>query len=121
MVRKLIHIVFILLVPMHAMAALTMDLKMPQHAMVELPLVQAEASSNHACHQELSAIGAQESDSVSVDNQSNCNACALCMAFGLTGDSSLLITTDHLTQSVNQYAQTFLSADLFGSVKPPIL
>ena len=119
--KKLIHIVFILLVPMQAMAALTMDLKMQPFAVTESPLAQAQASSNHACHQELSAIGAQESDGVFVENQSNCNACALCMAFGITGDSSLLITTDHLTQSVNQYAQTFLSADLFGSVKPPIL
>jgi uncharacterized Fe-S center protein len=121
MVKKLIHIVFILLVPMQAMAALTMDLKMQQHAMIELPLVQAEASSNHACHQEVSAIAAAESDGVSVDNQSNCNACALCMAFGITGDAPLLITADHLTQSVNHYAQTFFSADLFGSIKPPIL
>jgi uncharacterized Fe-S center protein len=121
MAKKLIHIVFILLVPMQAMAALTMDLKMQQHAKIELPLVQTEASSNHPCHQEVSAIGVQESDGISAENQSNCNACALCMAFGLSGDSSLLITADHLTQSVNQYAKTFFSADPSGSIKPPIL
>ena len=121
MLRNLIHIVFILLVPMQAMAALTIDLKMQQFAMIESPLVQAEAPSNHACHQEVSASSAHESDGVSIDNQSNCNACALCMAFGLPGNSRLLVTADHLTQSVNQYAQTFLSADLTGSIKPPIL
>jgi len=121
MAKKLIHIVFILLVPMQAMAALTMDLKMQAFATTEMPQVQAEVSSNHPCHQEVSAIEAQESDGVSVNNQSNCNACALCMAFGLPSDSSLLVTVDHLTQSVNQYTQTFLSADLFGSIKPPIL
>ncbi len=121
MVKKLIHILFILLVPMQAMAALTMDLKMPQHAMTELPLMQAEASSNHPCHQEVSAMAEQESDSISADNQSNCNACALCMAFGISGDQRLLVTADHLTQSVKQYAQTFLSAELSGSIKPPIL
>jgi hypothetical protein len=43
------------------------------------------------------------------------------MAFGLAGDRRLLITADHLTQSVNRYAQTFLSADLSGFIKPPIL
>jgi hypothetical protein len=43
------------------------------------------------------------------------------MAFGLTGDATLLVTADHLTQSVNQYTQTFLSADLSSSIKPPIL
>jgi hypothetical protein len=121
MVKKLIHIVFIFLVSMQAMAALTMDLKMQKFPMIELPLVQTEGAPNHACHQEVSAIGVQESDGVFVDNQSNCNACSLCMAFGITGVSSLLITADHLTQSVNQYAQTFLSADLSGSIKPPIL
>lgn len=121
MLKKLIHVVFILLVPMQAMAALTMDLKMPQHTMIELPLVQAESLSNHACHQEVSAIAAQEPDGISADNQSNCNACALCMAFGLPVDSRLLVTADHLTQSVNQFTQTLHSADLFGSIKPPIL
>jgi len=121
MVKKLIHIMFILLVPMQAMAALTMDLKMHQFGMTELPLVHAEAPSNHPCHQEASAIAVAESVGVSVGDQSNCNACALCMAFGLPGDSRLLVTADHLSQSVKQYAQTFLSADLSGSIKPPIL
>jgi hypothetical protein len=83
--------------------------------------VQAETSSNHPCHQEVSAIAAAESDGISAESQSNCKACALCMAFGITGDTFLLITADHLTQSVNQYAKTFLSADLSGSIKPPIL
>jgi hypothetical protein len=106
---------------MQAMAALTMDLKMQKFTNMELPLMHAEASSNHPCHQEVSAIGVQESDGISAESQSNCNACALCMAFGLSGDSSLLITADHLTQSVNQYTQTFLSADPSGYIKPPIL
>jgi len=121
MVKKLIHIVFIFLVPVQAMAALAMDLKMQQFATIALPSVQAEASSNHPCHQEVSAIAVAESDGISAESQSNCNACALCMAFGITGDTFLLITADHLTQSVNQYAQTFVSADLFGFIKPPIL
>jgi hypothetical protein len=121
MVRKLIHFVLILLVPMQAMAALTMDLKMPQHAMTQFPVVQAEAASNHPCQQEVSAIVAADSDVFSAESPSNCNACALCMAFGLPGDSRLLVTADHLTQSVKQYAQTFFSADLSGSIKPPIL
>jgi hypothetical protein len=121
MVKKLIHILFILLVPMQAMAALTMDLKMQQFTKIELPLVQTEASSNHPCHQEVSAMGAQESDGISADNQSNCNACALCMAFGLAGERRLLVTADHLSQSVNQFTQTLHSADLSGLIKPPIL
>lgn len=121
MVKRLISLLLVLLVPMQAMASLSMDLQMQQMPSVAPASDHAKASVNHACHQEVSAIGTQESDAVVVDNQRNCNACPLCMAFGLTGDAILLITADHLTQSVNQYIQTFLSAELSGSIKPPIL
>ena len=121
MVKRLISLLLALLVPMQAMAALSMDLQMQQASSIELESVQAKASVNHACHQEVSAAGAVESDGVPVDNQRNCNACPLCMAFGLTGDAILLITADHLTQSVTHFTQTLVSADLSGFIKPPIL
>jgi hypothetical protein len=121
MVKRFISLLLVLLVPMQAMASLSMDLQMQQSPSSALESVQANASVNHACHQEVSATGTPESEVISVDHQSNCNACALCMAFGITGDAILLITADHLTQSVNQFAQTFLSVDLSGSIKPPIL
>ena len=120
MVKRFISLVLVLMVPMQAMASLSMDLQMQQVPSVAPALPHANASANHACHQEVSATGTQESD-VAVDNQRNCNACPLCMAFGITGDSLLLVTAEHLTQSVNHYTQTFLSADLSGSIKPPIL
>jgi hypothetical protein len=106
---------------MQAMAALSMDLQMQQAPSIASESVRANASLNHACHQEVSAAGALESDSAAVDNQRNCNACPLCMAFGLTGDAILLITADHLTQSVPHFTQTLASVDLSGSIKPPIL
>ena len=121
MVKRLISLLLVLLVPMQAMASLSMDLQMQQVPSIAPESPHTIASVNHACHQEASAIGTQESDTVVVDNQRNCNACPLCMAFGLTGDATLLVTADHLTQSVNQYTQTFLSADLSSSIKPPIL
>ena len=121
MVKRLISLLLVLLVPMQAMAALSMDLQMQQSPSIALESVQANASVNHACHQEVSAAEALESDAAALDKQRNCNACPLCMAFGITGDAILLITADHLTQSVNQYTQTFLSVDLSGSIKPPIL
>ena len=120
MVKRLISLVLVLLVPMQAMAALSMDLQMHQMPSIAPESPHTIASVNHACHQEVSATGTQESGAA-VDSQRNCNACPLCMAFGLTGDAILLITADHLTQSVNQYIQTFLSAELSGSIKPPIL
>jgi hypothetical protein len=121
MVKKLISLLLVLLVPMQAMAALSMDLQMQQAPAIALESAHANASVNHACHQEVSATGTLESDGAAVDNQRNCNACPLCMAFGLTGDAILLITADHLTQSVTHFTQTLVSVDLTGSIKPPIL
>jgi hypothetical protein len=121
MVKRLISLLLVLLVPMQAMASLSMDLQMQQAPSIAPESVHANASINHACHQEVSANGTQESDAVVVDTQRNCNACPLCMAFGLTGDAILLITADHLTQSVTHVTQTLVSADLSGFIKPPIL
>jgi hypothetical protein len=121
MVKKLISLLLVLLVPMQAMAALSMDLQMQQAPAIALESAHANASVNHACHQEVSATGTLESDGAAVDNQRNCNACPLCMAFGLTGDAILLITADHLTQSVTHFTQTLVSVDLSGSIRPPIL
>ena len=121
MVKKLISLLLVLLVPMQAMASLSMDLQMQQVPSIAPESPHTIASVNHACHQEVSAAGTQESEVTTVDSQRNCNACPLCMAFGITNDPVLLVTAEHLTQSVNQYTQTFLSADLSGSIKPPIL
>jgi hypothetical protein len=121
MVKKLISLLLVLLVPMQAMAALSMDLQMQQAPAIALESAHANATVTHACHQEVSATGTLESDGAAADNQRNCNACPLCMAFGLTGDAILLITADHLTQSVPHFTQTLVSVDLSGSIKPPIL
>jgi hypothetical protein len=106
---------------MQAMASLSMDLQMQQVPSIAPESVHANASINHACHQEVSAIGTQESDAVVVDTQRNCNACPLCMAFGLTGDAILLITADHLTQSVTHITHILVSVDPTRLIKPPIL
>ena len=121
MVKRLISLLLVLLVPMQAMAALSMDLQMQQVPSVAMESAPTKAPLNHACHQEVSATGTHESGAAAVDNQRNCNACPLCMAFGLTGDAILLITADHLTQSVTHFTQTLVSVDLSGSIKPPIL
>ena len=121
MVKRLISLVLVLLVPMQAMAALSMDLQMHQMPSIAPESPHTIASVNHACHQEVSATGTQEPDGAAVDNQRNCNACPLCMAFGLTGDAILLITADHLTQSVTHITHVFVSADPTRLIKPPIL
>ena len=121
MVKRLISLLLVLLVPMQAMAALSMDLQMHQMPSSALESAHTKASVNHACHQEVSATGTLEFDGAAVDNQRNCNACPLCMAFGLTGDAILLITADHLTQSVTHITHALVSADPTRLIKPPIL
>jgi hypothetical protein len=121
MVKRLISLLLVLLVPMQAMAALSMDLQMHQMPSSALESAHTKVSVNHACHQEVSATGTQEPDGVAVDQQRNCNACPLCMAFGLTGDAILLITADHLTQSVTHITHALVSADPTRLIKPPIL
>lgn len=121
MVKSLISLLLVLLVPMQAMASLGMDLQMQQMPSIAPESVHANASVNHACHLEVSATGTLESDGATFDNQRNCNACPLCMAFGLTGDAILLITADHLTQSVTHITHALVSADPTGLIKPPIL
>jgi hypothetical protein len=121
MVKRLISLVLFLLVPMQAMAALSMDLQMHQMPSIAPESPHTIASVNHACHQEVSAAGTQESEATTVDSQRNCNACPLCMAFGLTGDAILLITADHLTQSVTHITHVLVSTDPTRLIKPPIL
>ena len=121
MVKRLISLLLVLLVPMQAMAALSMDLQMHQMPSIAPESPHTIASVNHACHQEVSAAGTQESEATTVDSQRNCNACPLCMAFGITDDSFLLVTADHLTQSVTHITHVLVSADPTRLIKPPIL
>lgn len=121
MFKKLIAIAFVLLVPMQAMAALAMDLKIQALQSSASPSLGAQASSHQPCHPEAGAAMNAVSDGVAAANQGSCQSCVLCMAFGLAFDSVFLVTADHLTQGVSQLTQTFVSADLTGLIKPPIL
>lgn len=117
MFKKLIAIAFVLLVPMQAMAALTMNLQM--QALQSTASGSSQAAVHHPCHSEVSSMStAEEAAAV---NPSGCYSCALCMAFGLHFDSFILVTADHLTQSVPQFTQALVSADLTNLSKPPIL
>lgn len=121
MVRKFVSVLFILLVPMQAMAALTMGLQMQQTPSIVFSSAITEAPTNHACHQEISTAPTGVLDEVGTASQSDCHSCALCMAFGLAVDPLFLVIADHLKQSESHFIQTFISADLTGLIKPPIL
>jgi hypothetical protein len=121
MLKKLIGFVFVLLVPMQAMAALAMDLQMQAKPALASAAVGAQTSSHHPCHPEAGATMDAASDEAATANQGSCQSCPLCMAFGLSFDSFILVTDDHLTQSVPQFTQTLVSADLSSPSKPPIL
>lgn len=121
MVRKFISVLLILLVPMQAMAALTMNSQMQQTTSIAFSSAVTEVRTNHACHQEISTAPTGVPDEVSAASQSDCYSCVLCMAFGLAIDPLFLAIADHLKQSESHFTQTFISADLFGPIKPPIL
>lgn len=121
MFKKLIAIVFVALVPMQAMAALAMDLQIQAMPVVAPSSVGAQASIHHPCQPEAGAAMDVVADEAGAANQGSCQSCVLCMAFGLTFDSFILVTADHLTQSVAQFTQTLVSADLTSPSKPPIL
>jgi hypothetical protein len=119
MFKKLIAIAFVLLVPMQAMAALTMNLQM--QALQSTASASPQAAVHHPCHAEVSSMSAAAPEEAAAVNPSGCYSCALCMAFGLNFDSFILVTADHLTQSVPQFTQALVSADLTSLSKPPIL
>jgi len=121
MIKKLIVIFFVVLVPMQAMAALAMDLQIQAMPSVAPSSVGAQAPIHHPCHPEAGAAIDAVADATGEANQGSCQSCVLCMAFGLTFDSFNLVAADHLTQSVAQFTQTLVSADLTSLSKPPIL
>jgi hypothetical protein len=119
MFKKLIAIVFVLLVPMQAMAALIMNLQM--QALQSAASASHQAALHHPCHSEVSSMLAAAAEEAAAANPNGCYSCALCMAFGLHFDSFILVTADHLTQSVPQFTQALVSADLTSLSKPLIL
>ena len=121
MFKKWIAIVFVLLVPMQAMAALAMDLQMQGKPALASASEGAQASSHHPCHPAAGAAMDAASEEAATANQGSCQSCPLCMAFGLSFDSFMLVTADHLTQNVSQFTQTLVSVDLSSLSKPPIL
>lgn len=123
MVKKCIGFLLILLVPMQAMAALTMDLQLQgsHPATVSVSNGTADPLNNHPCHQEVAAALPDESTPSTALEQGGCHSCTLCMAFGLTPASLLLVTADHLSQSVLHLTKVLISAELIRSSKPPIL
>ena len=121
MFRKLIAIVFVVLVPMQAMAALAMDLRIQAMPSIATSSAGAESSIHYSCHSEAVVTVDDLPDAAAAVNQGSCQSCALCMAFGLSFDAFILVTADHLTQSLTQFTQSLISAELTSLIKPPIL
>lgn len=121
MFRKLIAFAFVVLVPMQAMAALAMDLRMQAMPSIATSSAAAESSTHYACHSEAVVSVDALPDAAAALNQGSCQSCVLCMAFGLTFDTFILVTADHLTQSLTQFTQSLVSAELTSLIKPPIL
>jgi len=115
MLRKFLLISLIILAPMHSLAAL----QMPFDRQMEVTVIQSADVAQHPCHQDVT--NAPNDEDPSLTQNMGCNACTLCMAFGLT-PYHLGITPNQFSIIFNASKRmSFTSHDSLGLKKPPIL
>ena len=115
MLRKLLLISLIILAPLHSLAAL----QMPFERQTEVTAIQAVDVAQHSCHQDVT--NAPNDEDISLTQTTGCNACSLCMAFGLS-PYHLAITPNQFSMIFNASKSiSFISYDSLGLNKPPIL
>ena len=115
MLRKLLLISLTILAPMHSLAAL----QMPFERQTEVTAIQAVDVAQHSCHQDVT--NAPNDEDISLTQTTGCNACSLCMAFGLS-PYHLAITPNQFSMIFNASKSiSFISYDSLGLNKPPIL
>lgn len=115
MLKKFLLISLIILAPMHSLAAL----QMPFDHQTETPIIKAIDVSQHPCHQDAANIPNDED--LSPAQTMGCNACTLCMAFGVS-PYYLAITPNQFSMIFNVSKRiSFISYDPLGLNKPPIL
>ena len=115
MLRKLLLISLTILAPMHSLAAL----QMPFDRQMEVTVIQSADVVQHPCHQDVT--NAPNDEDISLTQTTGCNACSLCMAFGLS-PYHLAITPNQFSMIFNASKSiSFISYDSLGLNKPPIL
>jgi len=115
MLRKLLLISLTILAPMHSLAAL----QMPFDHKTEVSTIQSVDVVQHSCHQDVT--NAPNDEDISLTQTTGCNACSLCMAFGLS-PYHLAITPNQFSMIFNASKSiSFISYDSLGLNKPPIL
>ena len=114
MLRKLLLISLTILAPMHSLAAL----QMPFDHKTEVSTIQSVDVAQHSCHQDVT--NASNDEDLSMTQTMGCNACSLCMAFGLS-PYHLAITPNQFSMIFNASKRiNFISYDPLGLNKPPI-
>ena len=114
MLRKLLLISLTILAPMHSLAAL----QMPFERQTEVTAIQAVDVAQHSCHQDVT--NAPNDEDISLTQTTGCNACSLCMAFGLS-PYHLAITPNQFSMIFNVSKRiNFISYDPLGLNMPPI-
>jgi hypothetical protein len=115
MLRKLLLISLTILAPMHSLAAL----QMPFDHKTEVSTIQSVDVAQHSCHQDVT--NAPNDEDISLTQTTGCNACSLCMAFGLS-PYHLAITPNQFSMIFNASKRiSFINYDSLGLNKPPIL
>jgi hypothetical protein len=115
MLRRFILHLLIALVPIQSWAVVDMSLKKETSVFVNAS--NAVQNNYHPCHQEALSADDQSTDV----NQTSCNACSLCMAFGASLISNPTLRFESPTQSFFISVLGFSSEDLILGNKPPIL
>jgi hypothetical protein len=121
MLRKLFITSLIALMPIQSWAVLSMGF---QHQAGNAQAVFATEEAKpivHSCHQEtLSNTSGDIGESNHAEN-TGCNSCTLCMAFGLPFSLSSDLSLGDFGQRFLLSPRTFQSQDLASLSKPPIL
>jgi hypothetical protein len=121
MLRKLFLSSLIALMPIQSWAVLDMGF---QHQVSNTKTVHATEdikASAHPCHQESLANTSGDLGASSHAENTGCNSCTLCMAFGLPFSISSDLSLGDFGQRFVVSLETYQSQDLAALSKPPIL
>jgi hypothetical protein len=121
MLRKLFLSSLIALMPIQSWAVVGMGF---QHQLGNTQVVHTSEevkSSAHPCHQESLANTSGDLGALSHAENTGCNSCTLCMAFGLPFSISSDLSLGDFGQRFVVSLETYQSQDLAALSKPPIL
>jgi len=121
MLRKLFITSLIALMPIQSWAVLSMGFQHQVGNAQDVFATEEAKPSVHSCHQEALSNTSGDIEESNHSENTGCNSCTLCMAFGLPFSLSLDLSLGDFGQRFLLSPRTFQSQDLASLSKPPIL